>query len=229
MPVYGYRASVCQGLSIIAAFFNSISGIALIVVSIIVISSPAAKSSGLLIPAIAAAALGGALLLIGIINMTGSIREHRPTVKACVIMIIIMAVALAGVLVFTFLSNKKAASNVRDSYMNTMNNDERQKIHDAFNCCGMDDVKDAQSINDNLAQPGECKYSLPCMKKLKKELPKKGQLLVYILAVAALLQLFGAFASGCFMRKMRKKEEKWKKHVKHIPLAEQAKGKKRKK
>jgi hypothetical protein len=230
MPVYGYRASVCQGLSIIAAFFNSISGVALIVISIIVLSSPAAKASGLLLPAIMAAALGGTLLLLGIMNMTASIREHRPTVKACVILIICMAFALAGVLVFTFLTNKKVASNVREAYMNKMNNDERQKIHEGFNCCGMDNIKDAQSTNENLKEPGECKYTLPCMKKLRKELPKKGQLLVYILGIATLLQLFGAFASGCFMRKMRKKEEKWKKkHVKHVPLAEQAKAKKRKK
>jgi hypothetical protein len=228
MPVYGYRASVCQGLSIIAAFFNSISGIALVAVAIIVMSDPAAKPGGLLIPAIAAAALGGALLLIGIINMTGSIKEHRPTVKASVIMIIIMAVALAGVLVFTFMTNKKAPTNVRDAYMNKMTSEERNKLHQAYKCCGIDKVKDAQTKNENIKEPAECKYTIPCIKKLQKDLPKKGQLLIYILGVGALLQLFGAFASGCFMRKMRKKEEKWKKKVKHVPLAEQAKQKRKK-
>lgn len=223
MAPLGCRGSVCQGMTIISSFLNAVGGVALVIVAIMVMTSPLAKGAGLLIPCFAAAGLGGVLVVIGITNIIGSIKEKRPVVKAMVILIIIMAVLLAGVLIMVVISGKKSYDNIKTKYMNEFDGKEREKIHTKFKCCGMDTLADAQVKNPKIQDPPQCTFSIPCAKPVKKELKKKTQLLIYVNGGAVLLQLFAAFAAGCLMRKMRHVMEKEQKKKAHIPLAEQYK------
>ena len=234
MAPMGCRASICQGMTIISSFLNAVGGIALVIVAIIVMSSPLSKGAGFLIPCFAAAGLGGVLVVIGITNMIGAIKEKRPVVRAMVVLIVIMTLLLGGLLIFVVMTGKKSYNNVKTKYMNDFNAQEREKVHEKFKCCGMDAVEEALMKNPNNAEPTACQFSIACEKPVKKELMKKGQILMYVNAGVVFIQLFAAFAAGCLMRKMRHQTEKDKKKQKHIPLSEQVRqgqkdGKKSKK
>jgi hypothetical protein len=196
-------------------------GIALIAVGGLLIGDVLIKPAKLMIIPFAFFGMGGFLIVVCLVNMIGAYKTNRGALKVGIAFLFIALLALGGVLGLIFLNTKKAPSNVLQTYMTTMDQATRTKLHDKFKCCGMDDVKEATQPNNVISAPADCKFNVPCYDDVKKELDKKLKMALFICAGCLLVQVLALFGTSCLLHKVNKGERKQRAKQKHVPLAEQ--------
>lgn len=211
MVAVGYYSSLCQGMSMMFGVINMATGVALSIFGVLVIMDKLTKPFGYMYLGYLMVAAGLFILINSIINMIGTIRESKPSLKGGLIGTSVVVFLLLAIVAYAFMLMGKVERGGRAAYLK-LSDKEKIKVEKRLECCGWDDPAKDHSPN--------CLAKHTCDKPMGKELKKTAFIRLVIPGAALLVQALVLFSVGCFFRKLTK--QKGPKMNKNISLAEES-------
>lgn len=211
MAVVGYYATLCQGCTIVSSVLNIAGGLALCIFGVITALDKTTRPFGYMYLGYLMVAAGLFILINSILNIVGSIRESKPSVKGGLIGTVLVVFLLLGTVGFAFMLMSKVEKGGRESYLK-LKDDDKAAMERKFECCGWDDPEKDHTPN--------CKGKHTCDKPMGKLLKNTAFMRLLIPGALLIIQAYVLFAVGCYFRKISK--AKGPKRDKNLSLVEEA-------